>query len=524
MKEITRINLATLPYNVEVEAKKQLEKYLTAVEHSLGADADAMREIEARISELLAERGVVDEKVITGEDVAAIQEQLGEAKDFAGEGAEEYDLPDAESLREKPVRRLMRDRQHATLGGVCAGIAAYFNVDVTLVRVVAVALTFLSMGVMVPLYLLMWLIIPAAKTTADRLQMAGEAVTLKAITEHAAAPTNTAEPALATFLRYGLAGCLLVGALAIFIAMAFITYQQAPAVFAQPPAVIALVITVAMAGVFLILLLCLLAYALIVKKFTHKMGVVLLAIMLAGLGCFMGGAFGLSRISGPTQQPHQVTKNVSMAALAGAKQLVITSAGNVALNYQVAALDTRGELSYADVYKPQDIPEVTLTKNGDIAALTIKGGKTRDCAYGCDVWLNMQGPAFERVVVNNGRLVYMEDMPRSTPLAVEAHNNAKVVITGEKQIDQATFTATDSSDIDATGSALAQVNASLSQTGSLQLSNVVSLELTGPASCPGWQYSQPVVNYASAGTVKLNGQPASPDQPTPCVKLVKTIN
>ena len=45
MKEITRISLASLPYNVEIEAKKELEKYLHAVEHSLGADADAMKEI-----------------------------------------------------------------------------------------------------------------------------------------------------------------------------------------------------------------------------------------------------------------------------------------------------------------------------------------------------------------------------------------------------------------------------------------------------------------------------------------------
>ena len=52
MKEITRIHLAALPYNIEVAAKKELEKYLHAIESSLGADSDAMREIESRITEI----------------------------------------------------------------------------------------------------------------------------------------------------------------------------------------------------------------------------------------------------------------------------------------------------------------------------------------------------------------------------------------------------------------------------------------------------------------------------------------
>ena len=60
MKEITRIHLAQTPFNVELGAKKELEKYLAAIEKTLAADDDTLREIEARIVELLAERGVAD--------------------------------------------------------------------------------------------------------------------------------------------------------------------------------------------------------------------------------------------------------------------------------------------------------------------------------------------------------------------------------------------------------------------------------------------------------------------------------
>ena len=77
MKEITRIHLAATPYNIELAAKKDLEKYITSIENVLAADDETVREIEARMIELLAERGVKDEQVITAADVAALKERLG---------------------------------------------------------------------------------------------------------------------------------------------------------------------------------------------------------------------------------------------------------------------------------------------------------------------------------------------------------------------------------------------------------------------------------------------------------------
>jgi hypothetical protein len=57
MKEVARISLAALPYNIEIDAKKKLQYYLHAIEAALNADSDTMKEIEARVAELLAERG-----------------------------------------------------------------------------------------------------------------------------------------------------------------------------------------------------------------------------------------------------------------------------------------------------------------------------------------------------------------------------------------------------------------------------------------------------------------------------------
>ena len=61
MKEITRIHLAKTAFSVEIDAKKSLEKYLNSIQKNMHADAEAMKEIEARMVEILAERGVMKE-------------------------------------------------------------------------------------------------------------------------------------------------------------------------------------------------------------------------------------------------------------------------------------------------------------------------------------------------------------------------------------------------------------------------------------------------------------------------------
>ena len=224
MKDITRITLASLAYNVEIEAKKELEQYCAAIETLLAAEPDTMREIEARMTELLTERGVVGEKVISGEDVVALREQLGEPEDFSDDNHTDEAKTTAASApgtgEDKPPKRLMRDMSNRLLGGVCSGVAAYLNTDTVLVRVIAIVLLFVTAGVAVPVYLLMWLIIPPARTVSDRLEMAGKPVTLAAIQQEGPMPAVRPEPALLVFFRYAVAGILLLGIVGAAVLMA----------------------------------------------------------------------------------------------------------------------------------------------------------------------------------------------------------------------------------------------------------------------------------------------------------------
>ncbi|MDR1032883.1 MAG: PspC domain-containing protein [Candidatus Nomurabacteria bacterium] len=182
MNEVTRIHLARVSYDIDVAAKKELEKYLSAVKRSLGSETDAMEDIEIRMTEILAERGVVKDSVITGPDIKAIIAQLGEPKEFASDEQENTETAAAGVGRKK----YYRDTEHAVFGGVIAGLAAYTGWDVTLLRVLAVILTIIpSWGTLIIVYLVIWICAPEAKTVGEKLEMHGEPVNLGSIRDSA---------------------------------------------------------------------------------------------------------------------------------------------------------------------------------------------------------------------------------------------------------------------------------------------------------------------------------------------------
>ncbi len=178
MNEITRIHLGRVAYTISVEAHAQLKKYLAEIEKRV-SDKEVVREVELRMSELLAERGITAEKVILPEDIDFLQEQLGSPKDFAGE----EDETAATENEEKTGKRLFRDTDNAMIAGVSAGLAKFFGLDPVIVRIIFVAVTLLSGGAAIFIYLLLWLIVPPAETASEKLQMQGKAVTLDALKE-----------------------------------------------------------------------------------------------------------------------------------------------------------------------------------------------------------------------------------------------------------------------------------------------------------------------------------------------------
>ena len=96
-------------------------------------------------------------------------------------------------------RRLFRDTDGGKVAGVASGLAAYFNIDVTLVRVLLLA-GLLAGGFTFILYLILWVALPEAKTVSDKLRMRGDAINLESFDSSARnpafseAPTTTNRP------------------------------------------------------------------------------------------------------------------------------------------------------------------------------------------------------------------------------------------------------------------------------------------------------------------------------------------
>jgi phage shock protein PspC (stress-responsive transcriptional regulator) len=132
------------------------------------------------MAELLTERGISGDKVVLLEDIVFLKEQLGEPQDFKDDTASD-EVSDSDNTAEQSgPRRLFRDTDNAMIAGVSSGLAAYFGIDAVIVRLIFVITLFWG-GAGLLAYILLWLVVPEAKTNSERLQMRGKAVTVDSL-------------------------------------------------------------------------------------------------------------------------------------------------------------------------------------------------------------------------------------------------------------------------------------------------------------------------------------------------------
>ena len=175
MNEVTQIHLGRQSYTIAADAHTALRTYLNAIREEAGAGvAD---EVELRMAELLTERGVTADKVVLLADVDTLKAQLGVPEDFKDETAASSEKDAAEAPAKTPAKRLFRDTQNGIVAGVASGLGAFVGIDAWFVRILFI-ITTLAWGWGALLYLALWLLVPEAKTSSDRLQMQGKAVTV----------------------------------------------------------------------------------------------------------------------------------------------------------------------------------------------------------------------------------------------------------------------------------------------------------------------------------------------------------
>ncbi|WP_291856796.1 PspC domain-containing protein [Marinilabilia sp.] len=188
MKKVMTINIAGRSFYIDEDAYARLERYLKRLENwskEKEEGQEILNDIEGRIRELLEEKINPSTGVITLETVNEIVATMGEPEDFQEEDSSNsnhraYDDFTTTSAGHRR-RRLFRDMEDKVFGGVCSGIAAYFNIDRVVVRVLFALLAFLSFGTALPIYLILWIAIPPALTSSQRLEMKGDDVTISNI-------------------------------------------------------------------------------------------------------------------------------------------------------------------------------------------------------------------------------------------------------------------------------------------------------------------------------------------------------
>ncbi len=176
MKQTLTINLNGIVFHIDNDAYELLQDYLQKVEHNLGSTDDAqdvMRDIEARIGELFTDmlrKGGV--QVVNESMVQRVMEQLGGPEAFADDEASDKGQKTKDEGQNATAKRLYRDEDNELLGGVCSGLSTYLGIDAVWIRLLFVFFT-VFYGAAFFLYILLWVIVPAARTAAQRLEMRG---------------------------------------------------------------------------------------------------------------------------------------------------------------------------------------------------------------------------------------------------------------------------------------------------------------------------------------------------------------
>ncbi|HRC28544.1 MAG TPA: PspC domain-containing protein [Candidatus Saccharimonas sp.] len=523
MKEITRIHLAALPYNIEVAAKKELEKYLHAIESSLAADGDAMREIESRITEILIEHGVSGERVITASDVDSVREQLGDPKDFMS------DIVIGEIAQQTNTeRRLMRDTSRVILGGVCSGIGAYFHVDVVLVRLVMIVLGFVTSGAAFIAYLVAWIVIPPARTAAERLQMAGRPVTLEALQAESAviAVQQQDHRVVLTILRYLAAiGSMLVGLSALLALVVvgwrlWVDFDQIAARGYWIP-----LLAFAIGGVLLTLLCGIASYSLFAAKLTKRTAIISVTIIVAGMVCGVigGGGMGLlAERDGGRLMSQDSTKRLSVPAeFKNSTELVINSEQIVQVQYTATTSEPRMELRFSTMMGTS-APVATMTMRGTTAELTISSMECRDRLSLCSLpaTIVVFGPALHEITVKNGNVLYtVDDTQPSLLLNLLEATTATVV--GDKVITSLTVNAGAHSMMSVENANIHTVNGTFGTGASATFGTIADAALTVPESCAVNQRINLVIDHVADLRVNNSVMNSTKDgtQYLPCASI-----
>jgi|SRR6185436_12177393 len=203
MNKTLTVNIGGMVFHIEEHAYEKMRKYLDAIKgyftSSEGRD-EIIQDVEGRIAEMFSERIKDSKEVIIEEDVEYVISVMGRPEQFAGE-EEAAERTFAANISEKrSYRKIYRDPDDKVIAGVCAGLAHRLKIDPLWVRLIFVFAIIIAFGSLF-VYIILALVLPYAITTAQKLEMKGEDVTVSNIRKAVEEPSPKKESFVSRFFE-----------------------------------------------------------------------------------------------------------------------------------------------------------------------------------------------------------------------------------------------------------------------------------------------------------------------------------
>jgi len=187
MKKTIKINISGLVFHIDEDAYEILENYINRLKSKFrgtAGESEIIADIEARIAEIFQSQTSEEKEVVSITDVEDVISLLGEPEEI--DGSENDEEPDYEPEREERGRsrdgrrNIFRDPDNRYIGGVCGGLGEYLRVDPLIIRVIFIVFT-LAYGVGFLVYVLLWAVLPEARTRTEKMEMRGESINVSNI-------------------------------------------------------------------------------------------------------------------------------------------------------------------------------------------------------------------------------------------------------------------------------------------------------------------------------------------------------
>jgi len=180
MNKTVSMNLGGFFFHIDENAYQKLNRYFDAIKQSLSNEGrdEIMNDIESRISELFSEKMTSEKQVLGLKEIDEVIAVMGQPEDYRVE--DDAATQPNYTYASTGSKKLYRDKDEGILGGVLAGLGHYFGIDKVWLRIIFLGLVFLF-GTGIIAYIVLWIIIPEAQTTSEKLEMKGQPITISNI-------------------------------------------------------------------------------------------------------------------------------------------------------------------------------------------------------------------------------------------------------------------------------------------------------------------------------------------------------